>query len=48
MHDNLTEVTKIMNSFDTDGIIVNRAKDAVIDASIVTSLMKIKQDYGIV
>ena len=43
--DNLTEVTKIVNSFDGDGIIVNRAKDAVNDASIAASLMKIKRDY---
>ena len=43
--DNLTEVTKIVNSFDGDGIIVNRAKDAVNDVSIAASLMKIKRDY---
>ena len=43
--DNLTEVTKIVNSFDGDGIIVNRAKDAINDASIAASLMKIKRDY---
>ena len=40
--DNLTVVTKIVNSFDGDGIIVNRAKDAVNDASTAASLMKIK------
>ena len=43
--DNLTEVMKIVNSFDGDGIIMNRAKDAVNDASIAASLMKIKWDY---
>ena len=43
--DNLTEVMKIVNSFDGDGIIVNRAKDAVNDASIAACLMKIKRDY---
>ena len=36
---------KIVNLFDGDGIIMNRAKDAVNDASIAASLMKIKWDY---
>ena len=44
--DNLIEVKKIVNEFEGDGILVKRAKEAVNDASIAASLLKIKRDYS--
>ena len=41
--DNLTEVKNILNEFEGDGIYVKRAKEAVNDAGIAASLLKIKQ-----
>ena len=43
MSDNLTEVKNILNEFEGDGILVKRAKEAVNDAGIAASLLKIKQ-----
>ena len=40
--DNLIEVKKIVNEFEGDGILVKRAKEAVNDADIAVSLLKIK------
>ena len=40
--DNLIEVKKIVNEFEGDGILVKRAKEAVNNAGIVASLLKIK------
>ena len=42
--DNLIEVKKIVNEFEGDGILVKRAKEAVNDAGIAASLLKIKRD----
>ena len=44
--DNLIEVKKIVNEFEGDGILVKRAKEAVNDAGIAASLLKIKRDYS--
>ena len=44
--DNSTEVKKIVNEFEGDGILVKRAKEAVNDAGIAASLLKIKRDYS--
>ena len=44
--DNLIEVKKIVNEFEGDGILVKRAKEAVNDAGIAASLLKIKWDYS--
>ena len=44
--DNVIEVKKIVNEFEGDGIIVKRAKEAVNDAGIAASLLKIKQGYS--
>ena len=40
--DNLIEVKNIVNEFKGDGILVKRAKEAVNDADIAASLLKIK------
>ena len=44
--DNLIEVKKIVNEFEGDGIFVKRAKEAMNDAGIAASLLKIKRDYS--
>ena len=44
--DNLIEVKKIVNEFEGNGILVKRAKEAVNDAGIAASLLKIKWDYS--
>ena len=41
--DNLIEVKNIVNEFEGDGILVKRAKEAVNDAGIAASLLKIKR-----
>ena len=43
--DKLIEV-KIVNEFEGDGILMKRAKEAVNDACIAASLLKIKRDYS--
>ena len=42
----LIEVKMIVNEFEGDGILVKRAKEAVNDAGIAASLLKIKRDYS--
>ena len=44
--DNLIETKKIVNEFEGNGILVKRAKEAVNDAGITASLLKIKWDYS--
>ena len=44
--DNLTVVKKILNEFEGDGVLVKRANEAVNDAGIAASLLKIKRDYS--
>ena len=46
LYDNLIEVKKIVNEFEGDGILVKRVKEAVNDAGIAASLLKIKRDYS--
>ena len=41
----LVEVRAIVDSFEGDGLLVKRAKDAVNDKDVAASLVKIKRDY---
>ena len=43
--DNLPDVRNIVNNFTGDGVLVIKAKEALLDLTLVAKLLEIKRDY---
>ena len=43
--DNLPDVRNIVNNFTGDGVLVIKAKEALLDSNLVAQLLEIKRDY---
>ena len=43
--DNLPEVRNIVNSFTGNGLLISKAKEALLDSNLMNNLLKLKRDY---